>query len=385
MKALLNDQLDASIIEWPVYMQRALDIARTVWTATPNPRVGCVLVNAGVIVGEGWHRASGQPHAEVEALKAAGRQAGGSIAFVSLEPCSHQGLTGPCTDALVAADISRAAIAGLDPNPEVAGKGVAELEAAGIEVVHLLDFEQQARAMNPGYFKRRETGLPFVRLKLAMSLDGRTALANGESKWITGAAARADAQRLRAASSAIVTGIGTVLADDPSLNVRPADMRLNKEEIANNELILQRQPMRIIVDSQLQTPGASRIVNSEGEVRIYALENVKSNKDLGANVKVRKTRAAGKRVDLRSVIESLAADFSCNEVLVEAGPTLSGAFIECDLVDELIVYMAPKLLGSDARPLLEIEGLRSLAECVEFHIRDVTTIDENIRLTFTRK
>jgi len=209
MKKISNNELDESILNWPIYMQRALDLACNVLNTTPNPRVGCVLVKGDRVVGEGWHVAAGEDHAEIMALKQAGANAESALAFVSLEPCAHVGRTGPCSSALIEAGVSKVIVASIDPNPEVAGQGVSNLLDAGIEVIQLVDFDQVARQINPGYFKRRESGLPFVRCKLAMSLDGRTALANGESKWITGPAARADVQRLRAESSAIITGIET--------------------------------------------------------------------------------------------------------------------------------------------------------------------------------
>ncbi|MED5385413.1 MAG: bifunctional diaminohydroxyphosphoribosylaminopyrimidine deaminase/5-amino-6-(5-phosphoribosylamino)uracil reductase RibD, partial [Pseudomonadota bacterium] len=196
-----------TVLDWPTYMRRAIELSCSVWTATPNPRVGCVIAKTGAMLGEGWHVGSGQPHAEVVALGKAGVAAKGATAFVSLEPCSHTGRTGPCSEALVESGIQQVVIATLDPNPVVAGKGVEQMEQAGIEVYHLLDFEQEARSVNAGYFKRREHGLPFVRLKLAMSLDGRTALASGESKWITGIESRSDVQKLRASASAVITGI----------------------------------------------------------------------------------------------------------------------------------------------------------------------------------
>ena len=227
MKALQNQQLNPAILEWPVYMRRALQLAGNVLCTTPNPRVGCIIVNNNSVVGEGWHIAAGQAHAEVMALQSAGDLTQGATAFVSLEPCAHRGRTGPCSQALIKAGIAIVVVAGVDPDERVAGQGIRDLETAGIEVFHLTDFESEARDLNAGYFKRQESGLPLVRLKLAMSLDGRTALANGESKWITGKEARADVQKLRASSSAVITGINTVLSDDPALNVRANELALN--------------------------------------------------------------------------------------------------------------------------------------------------------------
>ena len=381
MKSLRNSELDAAVIDWPVHMQRALDLARHVITATPNPRVGCVLVKDNEVVGEGWHQGPGLPHAEVVALEQAGAAALGATAFVSLEPCAHHGRTGPCCEALHTAGVKRVVLAIVDPNPQVAGKGIAYLEGNGIEVFLLTDFANQARAINPGFMRRMETGLPFVRLKLAMSLDGRTALANGKSKWITGASARSDVQLLRAGSSAVLTGIGTVLADDPQLNVRVEDLDISETQRLTNEANLAIQPLRVVLDSQLQTPDTSKIVTTGGRVIIYgASGKVAGRQGLAANVELLAVDCPDGRVDLQSVLNSLATDFACNEILVEAGPTLSGAFLDEGLVDELIIYMAPKIFGADARPLFGSTGLQSLAEARQFTIKDVMEVGEDLRL-----
>mgnify|MGYP001982700115 FL=1 len=381
MKSVTNTQLDMTVLDWPTYMRRAIELSCSVWTATPNPRVGCVIAKTGAMLGEGWHVGSGQPHAEVVALGKAGVAAKGATAFVSLEPCSHTGRTGPCSEALVESGIQQVVIATLDPNPVVAGKGVEQMEQAGIEVYHLLDFEQEARSVNAGYFKRREHGLPFVRLKLAMSLDGRTALASGESKWITGIESRSDVQKLRASASAVITGINTVLQDDPFLGVRTADLTISDEERMLNSALLERQPLRVIIDSQLQIPGTSKILTSEGKIKIYTLNKNAAVKNLTDNVQVISNGSSNKRVNLQFVLESLASDFSCNEVLIEAGPSLSGAFIEAELVDELILYIAPKLLGSDGKPLLNIFGMQSLNEFAGFSVQQLIKIGEDVRLT----
>ncbi|MBL4728098.1 MAG: bifunctional diaminohydroxyphosphoribosylaminopyrimidine deaminase/5-amino-6-(5-phosphoribosylamino)uracil reductase RibD, partial [Gammaproteobacteria bacterium] len=313
MKKIRNDELEPAIVDWPVYMRRAIDLAGNAINTSSNPRVGCVLVTNQEIVGEGWHVAMGEDHAEVMALKLAGDRARSSIAFVSLEPCSHTGRTGPCSDALIAAGVSQVVIASIDPNPEVAGSGVAKLIEAGIPVTQLSDFDSLSRAVTPGYFKRREQGIPYVRCKLAMSLDGRTALANGESKWISGRQSRSDVQRLRAASGALITGIGTVLADDPSLNVRIGDLKLAPEEIARNELSLSKQPLRVILDSQLRTPDTSKILNLPGEVKVFSIQPPDTIKNPAPNVEYLQAAAGGKRVSLHSMLESLASDFGCTE------------------------------------------------------------------------
>ena len=380
MKKISNDKLQPEILDWPVYMRRAIDLAGNAINTSPNPRVGCVLVINQEIVGEGWHVALGEAHAEVMALEQAGDRAKSSIAFVSLEPCSHTGRTGPCSDALIKAGVSQVVIACIDPNVEVAGKGVEKLIAAGIPVTQLTDFDSLARAVTPGYFKRREQGIPYVRCKLAMSLDGRTALANGESKWISGQQSRSDVQRLRAESSAVITGIETVLADDPSLNVRIGDLNLAQEDLARNEKALSKQPLRVILDSHLRTPTEAKILSLPGEVKVFSIDTPGTAKNLASNVEYVQAAASGKRVSLHSVLESLASDFACTEVLVEAGATLSTAFIQAGLVDELIVYIAPKLLGSDARSLLNIAGIESMSDSLNFEITDLQQIDCDIRV-----
>lgn len=384
MKAIKNFNDDKLIVEWPVYMQRAIDLAQNVLSAHPNPRVGCVIVSDQQIVGEGWHVAAGQAHAEIMALDQAKERATGGIAFVSLEPCSFTGRTGPCSEALIDAGIKTVVIASQDPNPRVSGSGVKKLEEAGIDVFQLPEFEKTARTINPGYFKRYESAMPYVRLKLAMSLDGRTALASGESKWISGEASRADVQKLRASSSAVITGIGTVLKDDPALTVRRDALQLSSEELTKNELCLLKQPLRVIVDSEKRTPGTARILAEPGDVAIFTSKSAGIDEDLAENVKVLKADKSEQGVDLKFVLESLASDLQCNDVLVEAGPTLSGSFIELDLVDELIVYIAPKLLGSDAKPLFEITGLTSLAESKQYQVNGLTQVGEDIKAVLVK-
>jgi diaminohydroxyphosphoribosylaminopyrimidine deaminase / 5-amino-6-(5-phosphoribosylamino)uracil reductase len=380
MKSLPNNELGADQYDWPVHMQQALDLAANVISAAPNPRVGCVLVSGKTVVGEGWHEAAGEDHAEIMALKSCSGQAKSCIAFVSLEPCAHSGRTGPCCDALVAAQISTVVVASVDPNPDVSGKGIEKMEAAGIEVFQLTDFDSQARDLNSGYFKRREQGLPYVRCKLAMSLDGRTALANGESKWITGKEARADVQRLRAISSAIVTGIGTVLEDDPSMTVRVEELGFKEEQLQKNSKTLSTQPLRVVVDSSLRTPDEANILQRPGEVKIFVGSDIDVDKTLAANVEIVKADTGQQGIDLQNVLECLASDYSCTDVLVEAGSILSASFIRSGLVDELIIYIAPKILGSDAKGLLDITGIESLSESLSFEIRDIESIGTDIRV-----
>jgi diaminohydroxyphosphoribosylaminopyrimidine deaminase/5-amino-6-(5-phosphoribosylamino)uracil reductase len=361
------------------YMGRALVLARRgLYTTDPNPRVGCVLVRDGVVVGEGWHVRAGEGHAEVNALRQAGERALGATAYVTLEPCSHHGRTPPCADTLVNAGIARMVCAMVDPNPAVAGRGLERLRSAGVEV-HSGLLEAQARALNPGFIKRMEQGRPWVRLKLAMSLDGRTAMATGESQWITGPAARADVQRLRARSSAILTGIDSVLHDDSSLTVRADELGLDPVQA---EQIVQRQPLRVVLDSQLRLPPTAKLLSQPGRTLVVTLAQDETRaaalRAAGAEVVRRDDR---ERIDLAGVIEYLAQAEQCNELLVECGARLAGAFVAAGLVDELVVYMAPKLLGSAARPLLELP-LERMAQQVPLELVELRHLGADLRLTW---
>ncbi len=389
MQTLRNSELDAQKTAWPQHMQRAIQLAASVFSAAPNPRVGCVIVvsNGEVgdsVVGEGWHKGAGLPHAEPEAIADAFPLAAGSTAFVTLEPCCHTGRTGPCSSALIEAGVSRVVIASKDPNPKVSGGGIAALEAAGVEVFFLQDFENSARRLNRGFFSRLERRRPFVRCKLAMSLDGRTALANGESKWITGVEARSDVQRLRAECDAIVTGIETVLADDPAMTLRPAELGLSADQLACNEQRLSRPSLRVVLDSRGRLSETAKIVTEPGRCIAYRLEGANSCAAPSSPIEIRVAPSTGEsvpRVNLVSVLNSLAELDECNEVLVEAGATLSGSFIEAGLVDELIVYIAPKLLGSDGRPLLGMSGLNELSDAIEFKVESVEQVGADIKVT----
>ena len=389
MQTLRNTELDALQTAWPQHMQRAIQLAASVFSAAPNPRVGCVIVGGNAeagdsVLGEGWHQGAGLPHAEPVAIANAIRLAAGSTAFVTLEPCCHTGRTGPCSSALIEAGVSRVVIASKDPNPKVSGGGIAALEAAGVEVFFLQDFEDGARRLNRGFFSRLERRRPFVRCKLAMSLDGRTALANGESKWITGAEARSDVQRLRAECDAIVTGIETVLADDPAMTLRQAELGLNAQQLVWNELRLSNPPLRVVLDSRGRLSEAAKIVTEPGRCIAYRLHGANSFAEASSSVEARLAPNTGEspsRVDLLSVLESLAELDECNEVLVEAGATLSGSFIEAGLVDELIIYIAPKLLGSDGRPLLGMSGLNELSDAIEFKVESVEQVGADIKVT----
>jgi diaminohydroxyphosphoribosylaminopyrimidine deaminase/5-amino-6-(5-phosphoribosylamino)uracil reductase len=354
-------------------MARALQLARHArFSAMPNPHVGCVLVRDGLVIGEGFTQPAGGNHAEIEALNAAG-DARGATAYVTLEPCSHQGKTGPCADALAAAGIVRVVAALVDPNPGVAGEGLEKLRAAGVEVEQGL-LESEARRVIPGFIARMTRGRGRLRAKLAMSLDGRTAMASGESQWITGAAARRDVQRLRAESCAIVTGVGTVLADDCSLTVRPDELELPEAVPAT------RRPLRVVLDSRLQTPPGAKVLDGSAPTLLCHDEVVAVPAGLsgGATELLPLPRGEG-GLDLPAVVEHLAGR-ECNEILVESGPRLAGAFLRAGLLDELIVYMAPALLGSRAQPLLELP-LEAMADKVALRLEDVRKVGCDWRLT----
>ena len=350
------------------YMTRALRLAEYgLYGADPNPRVGCVLVRHGEIVGEGWHERAGEAHAEVRALEAAGEQAFGATAYITLEPCCHYGRTPPCTDALLRTGVIRVVAAMADPNPQVAGRGLTQLRAAGVAVECGL-LEAEARALNPGFIQRMTEGLPLVRIKLAMSLDGRTALASGDSQWLTGDAARQDVQRLRARSSAILTGIGTVLADNPQLNVRLPEAS--------------RQPLRVILDTELRTPPAAKLLQLPGPVLIFtAMADPAAQAPLqAAGAEIIVIPRCEWELNLQRVMRELARR-ECNEVHVECGPTLAGALLQAGLVDELVIYMAPILLGDRARSLFALPELTKMSERRELEIRDMRAVGKDWRIT----
>ncbi len=349
------------------YMSRALLLAeRGLFTTPPNPRVGCVVVRDGLIVGEGWHQRAGEGHAEVNALNEAGLKAKGADCYVTLEPCSHFGRTPPCADALINAGVKRVFVAMMDPNPRVAGNGIAKLKAAGIEVtVGML--EEQAEKLNIGFCQRMRISRPYVRSKIAMSIDGRTAMASGESKWITGPAARQDVQKLRARSSAILTGIGTVLADNPALSVRP-------EGWYPQQII--RQPLRVVVDSQLRTPFDAKIFEDNVQVLIATSNTIKTI----SQAEVCSLPSANNQVDLAALMTELAKR-EINEVMVEAGSQLNGALLSAGLIDELIIYMAPKIMGDGANGLFHLPDLTSMANNIDLRINDIRAIGRDWRIT----
>ncbi len=351
------------------FMARALRLAeRGLYTTDPNPRVGCVLVRDGEIVGEGWHQRAGEAHAEVRALEAAGAAARGATAYLNLEPCSHRGRTGPCADALINAGVARVVAAMQDPNPRVAGDGLRRLQAAGVEVeVGLM--ADAAEALNPGFASRMRRGRPHVRCKLAMSLDGRTAMASGESRWITAEPARRDVHRWRARSSAIVTGIGTVLADDPAMTAR-----LDGQTVV--------QPLRVILDPYLSTPASARILGQAGGVLVVAAidEDEPAAELLSAGAEVVRLPGRDGEIDLHAVMD-LLAQREINEVLVETGAVLSGAVLRAGLVDELIVYLAPHLMGHEARALFHLPGIAQMKDRIELEIADVRAVGRDWRIT----
>jgi len=335
----------------------------------------------GAVVGEGAHLRAGEPHAEIHALRMAGSLASGATAYVTLEPCSHHGRTPPCADALIQAGVTRVVAAMEDPNPLVAGQGLARMAAAGIATASGL-MESQARQLNPGFISRMERGRPFVRLKLAASLDGRTAMRSGESQWITGAAARADVQRLRARSSAVVTGVGTVLHDNPSLTVRAAELGLAAEQA---EQAARRQPLRVVLDSQLRLPADAQLLSLPGEVLVATMlepDHLRARALSEAGARLLSLPDERGRIDLGALLAALASEYQCNELLLECGATLAGAALQAGLVDELVLYMATTLLGSEARPLLELP-LERMAQQYRLKLKDSCMLGDDLRLTLS--
>jgi diaminohydroxyphosphoribosylaminopyrimidine deaminase/5-amino-6-(5-phosphoribosylamino)uracil reductase len=357
-------------------MAKALQLAENgLYSTAPNPRVGCVIVKNGQIIAQGWHRVAGAAHAEIEALSglSSTEAAQGATVYVTLEPCSHTGKTPPCCERLIAAGVNRVVAAMRDPNPLVSGKGFERMTAAGIEVLVGI-LENEARALNPGFIKRMESGLPYVRCKLAMSVDGRTAMASGESQWITGPAARSDVQRYRARSSAIITGSGTVIHDNPSLNVRE---EMPGVDTAHAPL---EPVLRVVVASTFNIDSNARMFSLPGEIVIAgSADNDNKRKLDNAGICTWLVGEAGLPVDLTKLLK-LLADRGCNEVLIEAGSTLSGAFLQAGLVDELVIYIAPKVLGHLARPLFTLPGLDRMADQIKLSIKDTRLVGDDLRI-----
>jgi diaminohydroxyphosphoribosylaminopyrimidine deaminase/5-amino-6-(5-phosphoribosylamino)uracil reductase len=343
---------------------------RGLFTTQPNPRVGCIIVKNNQIIGQGAHLKAGEPHAEILALREVVTNVQGAEVYVTLEPCNHHGRTPPCVDALIKAGVKRVVVAMQDPNPLVAGNGIKRLQASGVEVnVGLM--EAESIALNPGFISRMTTGLPYVRCKVASSMDGRTALANGKSLWITGESARLDVQIWRAQSCAVMTGIGTLLTDDPSMNVRLDGAT--------------RQPLRIIVDSHLQTPLDCKMLNANlldmSPVLIAYADDVNNKASLltAAGVQLLHLPDQNGRVNLRDLL-SILASRGVNEVLLEAGQGLNGAFLQAGLIDEFIFYFAPKLMGADAKSMFNIPELTEMQQATNLQILDVRQIEHDIRL-----
>jgi len=356
-------------------MAHAIRLARRgQYTTHPNPRVGCVLVKSGEVIAEGWHQHTGGPHAEAMALANAGDLARETTAYVSLEPCSHHGRTPPCAEALVAAGVSRVVVAMRDPNTQVNGQGVDRLRAAGLEVVEDV-MEAQARALNPGYIARHERGRPWVRLKLAVSLDGRTAMASGESAWITSTAARRDVQFMRARADAVMTGSGTVLADDPALNIR-----LTAAELGISGPV--RQPLRVILDGRLRLSPQAKILSLPGPVLVYTKRGRDEHhrSELPRSVEVATVNEIDGSLDLCAILSDLGAR-AVGEVHLECGPTLAGPMLDGGLVDELVVYQAPHLLGSTARGFADLPGIERMNDRIELEMTDLRMVGRDLRIT----
>ncbi|SFK42624.1 bifunctional diaminohydroxyphosphoribosylaminopyrimidine deaminase/5-amino-6-(5-phosphoribosylamino)uracil reductase RibD [Lysobacter sp. cf310] len=347
------------------HMARALRLAeKGAYTTKPNPMVGCVIAHGDEVVGEGWHQRAGEAHAEVHALNAAGERARGATAYVTLEPCAHTGRTGPCSEALIAAGVARVVAAMRDPFPQVDGAGFAQLQAAGIEVASGL-MEAQARALNRGFLSRIERGRPWLRVKLATSIDGRSALASGESKWISGDASRLDVQRWRARAGAIVTGAGTVLADDPSLTVRLGD---DTPFVA---------PLRVVLDPGLATVARGRVREGNAPTLYLHAPDAKPPRELSAQHAAVAVREG--RFDLDAVLR-LLAERGVNEIQLEAGATLAGAFLAAGLVDEVLLYVAPVLLGQNARPLFDGLDIEAMTQKLRLNIVESRRIGDDVRL-----
>ncbi len=358
------------------HMAHALQLAANgLYDTAPNPTVGCVLVNGAQVVGTGWTAPAGGPHAEIVALRAAGAAARGATAYVTLEPCCHTGRPGPCTTALLEAGVSRVVFAGHDPNPRVNGGGAAALAAAGVAIEGGI-MERAAEPLNRGFFTRMRRGTPYVRSKLAVSLDGRTALANGTSQWITSPAARADVHRWRARSSAVLTGSGTIVDDDPSLDAR-------REEAEIVESLGIEQPLRVVVDARLKTPPGAKTLSRPGTVLVLttrALDDPRAEALRAAGARVDRIAGDAEHCDLRAVLEHLGT-LEVNDVWVEAGAGLNGALLKAGLIDELIIYMAPRILGSTARGMFDVAPLESLADDYRVTFDELRKIGADLRIT----
>lgn len=366
------------------WMTRAIELAKKgLFSTRPNPAVGCVIVKNGQLIAEGWHVKAGQPHAEVVALNAAGDQAQGATVYVTLEPCSHFGKTPPCADALIAADVKQVVVAMQDPNPLVAGQGLARLQAAGVEVEVGIEAAQAAQ-LNQGFIKRMQTKRPFVRLKLASSVDGRTAMASGESVWITGEAARESVHKLRARHGAIITGIGTVLADDPSLNVRLAAQ--TQTELRLDEALC--HPIRVVLDPNLSMPLDAKMLSLPGRTLVMTSQTTAESNEsvvetlLAQGAEIVAVHEKDDRLDLESVLDYLAQEEQISDVMVESGAIVAGAFIEAGLVDELHWFVAPHLMGHQGKPLLMLPGLVTMQDRISLKTKSVEAVGDDWHFVF---
>ncbi|MEL7024587.1 MAG: bifunctional diaminohydroxyphosphoribosylaminopyrimidine deaminase/5-amino-6-(5-phosphoribosylamino)uracil reductase RibD [Pseudomonadota bacterium] len=347
------------------YMRRALELAANgMNTTTPNPAVGCVIARGETMIAEAFHQRAGEAHAEALALAQAGDAASGATVYVTLEPCTVDGRTPPCVDALIAANVSEVVFAMVDPNPAVSGKGQQQLEAAGIRVMSGL-FADIAASMNEGYISRQTVGRPFVTMKWAQSLDGASAMSSGESQWITGAEARQDAHNLRARACAILTGVGTVLSDDPALTARAEGVS--------------RQPLRVIGDSHWRTPVEARVLSGDGGALVVGTGPCENDQLQERATCWCMPGDADDRVDLKALLKRLA-DEGINELMVEAGATLNGALLDRDLVDRVVVYVAPTLLGSETQRAVVTPGWQALAHGRHFSMEDIRTVGQDLRL-----
>jgi diaminohydroxyphosphoribosylaminopyrimidine deaminase/5-amino-6-(5-phosphoribosylamino)uracil reductase len=359
------------------FMARAIQLARRGWYTThPNPRVGCVIVSDGEIIAEGYHRRAGEPHAERNALKMAGGSARGATVYVTLEPCCHHGRTPPCTEALIGAGVKRVVVGMPDPNPMVAGRGMAQLRQAGIQITEDV-MRSQVETLNPGFIKRMTQGLPYIRCKMAMSLDGRTAMADGESQWITSSSAREDVQRLRAQSAAILTGVGTLLADNPSMNVR-----LSGKALGLDPDLPQPHPLRVVLDPDLATPTDAKMLSLSGPTLIVCSDEqpVHGAALEATGAQIARLPGDNGRLDLHQVVGYLGEQ-EINEVLLESGATLAGAMLEQGLVDELVIYQAPHLMGDKGRGLFILPGIERMADRIGLQVTDLRQFGQDIRIT----
>ncbi len=363
-----SSEISATVEDYQ-WMARALQLARNgIYTTHPNPRVGCVIVNNGEVVGEGWHHQAGEKHAEIIALEQAGEKARNAVMYVTLEPCCHHGRTPPCVESIIQAGVTKVVIASRDPNPLVDHAGIEALQQSGIHVTTNV-CRNLAVQMNCGFFSRMRRQRPWVTLKIAISLDGKTAMADGDSKWITSSAAREDVHRLRAASSAIMTGIGTVLRDDPSMTARAPGVEI--------------QPLRVILDSNLSTPVYAKILKQPGKTVIITTgrnQDPELMPEFDSSVEVLVMPEKDNRIDLEAVLSELGK-LEVNDLLLEAGAELSGSMLRLNLVDELVVYMAPDLLGSNTRGMFEIHQLQSLDDKLRFEFGEIRKIGRDLRLT----